>query len=139
MVRVKRVYDAPKPDDGARFLVDRLWPRGLPRESLQLHDWLKDVAPSRTLRLWYGHDPDKWEEFCVRYFRELADKPQSWWPLVEAARQGDVTLLYAARDTRHNNAEALKKFIEPRLSSAPRAIADSDKPAATGSEEGRGE
>lgn len=115
MIKVKRVYEPPAPDDGRRFLVDRLWPRGMKKEALQLDDWWKEVAPSDELRQWFGHDPARWEEFRRRYFAELEAKPAAWQPLLEAARAGDVTLLFSARDEEHNNAVALKAFLEARL------------------------
>lgn len=114
-IRVKRVYDPPAPDDGKRFLVDRLWPRGLKKEALQLDGWLKEVAPSDGLRKWFGHDPAKWEEFQRRYFAELEARPEAWQPLLEEARKGTVTLLFSARDEQHNNAVALKIFLEHKL------------------------
>ena len=117
MIQVKRVYDPPQMDDGARFLVDRLWPRGVKREALQLDGWLKDVAPSDSLRCWFNHDVVRWSEFQRRYFAELDGKPEAWWPLLEAAREGNVTLLYSARDQEHNNAVALKAYLEERLES----------------------
>jgi uncharacterized protein YeaO (DUF488 family) len=112
MIRTKRVYDPPEPEDGTRFLVQRLWPRGMQKASLQMHGWLKDVALSAALRRWFGHDPAKWEPFCHRYFAELEGKPEAVQPLVNAAQQGDVTLLYSARNTEHNNAIALKMYLE---------------------------
>jgi uncharacterized protein YeaO (DUF488 family) len=115
MIRVKRVYDSPEREDGARFLVDKLWPRGLRKEALHLDGWLKDVAPSNTLRKWFGHEPAKWPEFRRRYKAELEEQPQSWQPLAAAARKGRVTLLFGARDTEHNNAVALKSFLEKRV------------------------
>ncbi len=111
-VRVKRVYDPPAPEDGRRFLVDRLWPRGVKKEALRLDAWLKELAPSDALRRWFGHDPARWEEFQRRYFAELEAKPEAWRPLLEAAREGTVTLLFSARDDEHNNAVALKAFLE---------------------------
>lgn len=115
MIRVKRVYDPPEADDGMRFLVERLWPRGLSRESLRLDGWLRDVAPSHELRRWFGHDPARWEEFRRRYFAELDAKPEAWHPILEAARRGNVTLLYSARDTKHNNAVALRDYLQTRM------------------------
>lgn len=115
MIQTKRAYEPPDPGDGRRFLVDRLWPRGVRKEALALDAWLKDVAPSDELRRWFGHDPAKWEAFQERYFAELDEKPQVWQPLVEAARQGDVTLVYGARDPQHNNAVALKTYLEHKL------------------------
>ena len=110
--RVKRIYDPPDPKDGERILVDGLWPRGLKREALLLDGWLKEVAPSKELRNWFRHDPDRWEDFLERYFIELRGKEAVWKPLVKSALKGNVTLLYAARDTERNNAEALKMFLE---------------------------
>lgn len=116
MIKVRRVYDPKKKDEGTRFLVDGLWPRGVRKESLGHQAWLRDVAPSDELRHWYGHDPEKWEEFQRRYAQELDGSEESWQPLVEAARRGDVTLLYASRERQHNNAVALRKYLERKLS-----------------------
>jgi uncharacterized protein YeaO (DUF488 family) len=115
MVTVKRVYEPPAPEDGTRFLVERLWPRGIKKASLPMDAWLKDVAPSAALRRWFGHDPDKWNTFRQRYFAELDSKPEALQPLVEATRRGHVTLLYSARTEVHNNAVALKRYLEERL------------------------
>jgi uncharacterized protein YeaO (DUF488 family) len=112
MIRTKRVYASPEPSDGARFLVERLWPRGMKKEALKLDAWLKEVAPSAELRRWFGHDPTKWEEFRRRYFAELDQNPEAWRTLREAARRENVTLLYSARDTEHNSAIALKAYLE---------------------------
>ena len=112
MIQVKRVYDPPEPTDGARFLVERLWPRGMKKEELAMDGWLRDVAPSAELRRWFSHDPAKWEEFRRRYFAELEGSGEALQPLREAARRGNVTLLYSARDIEHNNAVALKQFLE---------------------------
>jgi uncharacterized protein YeaO (DUF488 family) len=95
--------------------VDHLWPRGLKKDDLQASAWLKQVAPSDPLRKWFGHEPAKWEDFQRRYFEELTAKPKVWQPLLEAARRGDVSLLFSARDTQYNNAVALKTFLETRL------------------------
>ena len=115
MIRVKRVYEPSAPNDGACFLVDRLWPRGMKREALQLDGWLKEVAPSDALRRWFGHDPKKWEEFRRRYLVELDGRPEAWRPILEAARRGNVTLLYGARDTEHNNAVALSDYLRDKV------------------------
>ena len=115
MIRVKRVYDQLVPDDGSRFLVDRLWPRGIRKENLPMDGWLKDVAPSDALRRWFGHDPARWEEFCRRYDAELEAGSESWRPLLDMARKQDITLLYSAHDTEHNNAVALRLFLERKL------------------------
>lgn len=117
MIRVRRVYEALRDDDGVRILVDRLWPRGLKRDSLQLTDWVKDVAPSDGLRNWFRHDPKKWDEFRRRYFAELDSKPEAWKPLLETARKGNVTMLYSAKDTEHNNAVALREYLARKLES----------------------
>lgn len=118
MIKVRRVYEPQAPDDGARFLVDRLWPRGLKKEALRLDGWLKDVAPSDSLRRWFGHDPKKWAEFQRRYFAELKKKRESWEPILEAARQGNVTLLFGAHDPEHNNAVALRDYLTAELKRA---------------------
>lgn len=112
MIKVKRVYDRPEAGDGARFLVDRLWPRGIKRNALHLTEWLREVAPSDPLRKWFGHDPAKWEEFRRRYFAELDRKPDALKLLQDSAIQGHVTLLFSAKDVRHNNAIALKEYLE---------------------------
>lgn len=114
-IRVSRVYDH-EPQPGSRsYLVDRVWPRGVRRDDLDLDDWAKDVAPSPELRKWFGHDPERWEEFRRRYFAELDARPQAWRPLLDAARSGTLTLLYGARDRDHNNAVALRDYLAARL------------------------
>ncbi len=117
MIWVKRVYTPASMEDGQRFLVDRLWPRGLKREDLKIEAWIKDVAPSHALRHWYGHDPDKWCEFNERYFSELDDKPDTWQPLLEVARKGDITLLFSTKELERNNAVTLRAYLEKRLKS----------------------
>ena len=111
MICSKRVYEPAQPGDGARFLVDRMWPRGIKKEDLPLDAWLKEVAPSNELRRWFGHDPGKWAEFKRRYFAELDSRPESVEPIQAAARRGQVTLLYSARDREHNNASALLVYL----------------------------
>jgi uncharacterized protein YeaO (DUF488 family) len=115
MLKVKRVYESTEVSDGIRFLVERLWPRGMKKEDLNMQAWLKDVAPSDGLRRWFGHDPLKWSEFQERYRVELDDNPNTWKPILEAMERSDVTLLYSARDTEHNNALVLKSFLEEHL------------------------
>lgn len=115
MIKARRVYKPQAPDDGARFLVDRLWPRGLKKEGLRIEAWLKDVAPSDSLRRWFGHDPKRWDEFKRRYYCELDAKLKTWQPVLEAARKGKATLLYAARDQKHNNAVALRDYLRKKL------------------------
>ncbi len=117
MIKVKRAYEAASPRDGKRFLVDHLWPRGVKKEKLKVSGWLKSVSPSNELRQWFGHEPVKWKEFQRRYFAELDEKTEAWLPLLEAAREGDITLVFSARDTEHNNAVALKIYLEKRLKS----------------------
>ena len=112
MLKIKRVYENMEVSDGTRFFVERLWPRGMKKEHLNMEAWLKDVAPSGELRRWYGHDPRKWAEFQQRYRIELGDNPNAWEPIRAAAEQGDVTLLYSARDTEHNSALVLKSFLD---------------------------
>ncbi len=112
MIKVKRVYDPLEKDDGIRILVDRLWPRGIRRDLIDV--WLKDVAPSDELRRWYNHEPDKWEEFKRRYFEELSRNPKVE-ILLQLIRKGNnVTLLYASK-SRYNNAVALKEYLEKVL------------------------
>lgn len=112
MISVKRAYEKPEAGDGPRFLVDRLWPRGISKQNLRLTEWLKDIAPSPSLRKWFGHDADKWNEFQRRYFAELRRNPESLVPLLRAARAGDMTLVYGARDAFHNNAVALRSYLD---------------------------
>lgn len=114
MIRIKRVYESPKRDDGTRFLVERLWPRGFKKEELKMKAWLKDVSPSPDLRKWYSHDVTKWEEFQKRYRKELKSSTEAWQPIIDAAGKGNVTLLYSAKDTEHNSALVLKEFLEER-------------------------
>lgn len=115
MIRVKRVYDAPAKSDGIRLLVDHLWPRGVKKEALQVEHWIKQVSPSNELRNWFGHEPAKWKEFQRRYFAELDEQPEVWNALLELARENDITLVFSARDIEHNNAVALKAFLEKKL------------------------
>jgi uncharacterized protein YeaO (DUF488 family) len=115
LLKTKRVYERVEPSDGARFLVDRLWARGIRKEKLEMKAWLKDVAPSSALRKWFAHDPARWREFQQRYRAELESNPEAWQPILEAAQQGDVTLLYSARDTEHNSAVLLKAFLEEHM------------------------
>ncbi len=113
-IHLARVYDRDALPDGRRFLVERLWPRGVRKEDLALEAWLRDVAPSTELRRWFGHDPDRWAEFRRRYAAELDAAPETWRPLLEALATGPVVLLYSARDERHNNAVALREHLLAR-------------------------
>jgi uncharacterized protein YeaO (DUF488 family) len=110
-IRVKRVYEKPGSDDGVRVLVDRLWPRGLSRESAAVDVWMCDIAPSNGLRRWFGHDPAKWDEFRRRYWKELDGKEKLVDSLLDMIRRGRVTLLYSASDIEHNNAVALQQYL----------------------------
>lgn len=115
-VQVKRVYEPPSGEDGVRVLVDRLWPRGLSKTRASVDLWLKDLAPSVTLRRWFNHDPSRWAEFTQRYAEELDQKKSAAVAaLVGAIRRGRVTLLFGARDARHNNAVALHKYLTRRM------------------------
>lgn len=113
-IKLKRVYDPTSKEDGFRILVDRLWPRGIKKEDLNVDLWLKDVAPSSELRKWFSHDPAKWAEFQKKYIHELEEDPSSLTPIIDALKKGPVTLIYAAHDTEHNHALCLKHFIEKR-------------------------
>ena len=114
MIRIKRVYAPPEGTDGVRFLVDRLWPRGVSKAAARIDEWRKDLAPSNGLRKWFGHDPSKWVEFQSRYRNELesAGRMEELRSLGERARKETITLVYAARDEARNNAVVLKKLIE---------------------------
>jgi uncharacterized protein YeaO (DUF488 family) len=114
-IRLRRVYEPPADDHGTRILVERLWPRGLTKAAARVDLWLKDVAPSAELRRWFGHDPARWDEFQRRYRRELDAQPDVLIPLLTAARAGPVTLVYAARDERHNSASVLKDVLDAHL------------------------
>lgn len=114
MIHVKCVYDPHEKGDGRRFLVERLWPRGVRKEALADAQWLKEVAPSAALRTWYGHRVERWPEFVRRYRAELTAAPAHWAPLEAAAKRGAVTLLYSARDVEHNSAIVLRDFLGAR-------------------------
>jgi uncharacterized protein YeaO (DUF488 family) len=111
MIHLKRVYEPESPEDGLRFLVERLWPRGVKKEALHLDVWLKEVAPSTELRQWFAHDPAKWAEFQRRYFAELDAMPEAVQPIRNAMRVGPVTFLFSSHDADHNNALALKTYL----------------------------
>ncbi len=113
VIKLKRAYEAPASDDGYRILVDRLWPRGVSKNSARIDLWLKGIAPSPMLRKWFGHDPLKWSEFRDRYFRELDKNPEVVEQLNELVRHSmAVTLVYGAKDQEHNHAVALKEYLE---------------------------
>jgi uncharacterized protein YeaO (DUF488 family) len=113
-IYVKRAYEEPSGNDGYRVLVDRVWPRGVTRERLQLDAWMKELAPSSTLRKWFAHDPRKWRQFKRRYFDELDERPEEVDRLLEMLATGRVTLVYSARNEKFNNAVALQEYLENR-------------------------
>ena len=113
-IAVKRVYEPAAESDGIRFLVERLWPRGVKKSDLKLGAWLRDAAPSTALRQWFGHEPARWEEFKRRYFSELEELPTAWESILTAAETGPVTLIFSSRDTEHNNVVALRSFLMQR-------------------------
>lgn len=114
MIRLKRAYDDPAGGDGERVLVDRLWPRGVSKGRAAIDLWAKEAAPSPALRKWFGHVPERWEEFRKRYWKELEGRPEVVEELRAKARRGTVTFVYAARDEAHNGAVALKEFLEQK-------------------------
>ncbi|MBI4901845.1 MAG: DUF488 family protein [Actinobacteria bacterium] len=114
-INLSRVYDHEPRLDGKVFLVERLWPRGIRKDAIEMDGWLRDVAPSGELRTWFSHDPERWEEFRRRYFAELDANPASCEPLLHAAATGTVTLLYSSRDQEHNNAVALRDYLLSHL------------------------
>lgn len=114
MLRIKRVYEPAAQTDGVRLLVERLWPRGVKKEKLRLDGWVKDVAPSTGLRKWFGHDPEKWEEFQRRYWSEIDAHPEALQPILDAQSKGVVTLLFSSHDAVHNNVVALKAYLQSK-------------------------
>lgn len=110
-IRIKRAYEPPTHDDGARILIDRLWPRGIKKEALALDQWAKQLSPSTELRQWFGHDPARWQEFRQRYAAEVHHHIDLLEPLRALARKGPITLVYSAQDEAHNNAVAMREFL----------------------------
>ena len=115
-VALKRAYEPPSAGDGMRVLVDRLWPRGVSKAKARIDVWLKDVAPSTELRKWFGHDPAKWKQFQLRYRKELQDKKEALKDLKQKSNGSAVTLVYGARDQKHNEALVLKQVLSGRKS-----------------------
>lgn len=111
-IAVKRIYQAPAPEDGYRVLVDRLWPRGFTKEKAKLDEWIKDIAPSDALRQWIHNDPSQWEEFRARYFAELEGHRDKLLALARRAAVGPVSLIYSAKNTERNNATVLQEYLE---------------------------
>ncbi len=112
LIALKRAYETPLRSDGCRILVERLWPRGLSKQDAKIDLWSKEAAPSTELRRWFNHDPDKWAEFKRRYFKELRARDQSLEPILERVRAARVTFVFASRESRFNNAVALKEYLE---------------------------
>ncbi|MGA9016067.1 MAG: DUF488 domain-containing protein [Acetobacteraceae bacterium] len=110
-IQLKRAYEPPSPEDGSRVLVDRLWPRGLRKADAAVDRWMKDIAPSTELRQWFGHDPERWQEFRRRYAKELKQHATAVDELRDLARHGTVTLVFGARDEEHNDAVALREVL----------------------------
>ena len=111
-IQIKRVYEDPSSSDGYRILVDRIWPRGVSKEEAKLEEWNKDLAPSTELRKWFDHDPDKFEDFSLKYKKELKNSTEDLKRLFEKAKEKTVTLLYGAKDTKFNQAVVLKEVLE---------------------------
>ncbi|PTB20488.1 DUF488 domain-containing protein [Trinickia symbiotica] len=115
-IGLARAYDPPGDDQGARYLVDRVWPRGVTKQALCIEQWLRDVGPTTALRRWFGHDPERWNEFAQRYRAELDANAEAWQPLADAAKHGRITLVYGARDPEHNQAIVLRDYLVEKLS-----------------------
>lgn len=115
-IDLSRAYDAPEGNGSLRYLIDRVWPRGITKDVLNVERWLREVAPSTDLRRWFGHDARRWDEFVRRYRAELDSNPTAWEPLVEAAERGPITLVYGARDREHNQAVVLRDYLAEKLS-----------------------
>ncbi|HET7214928.1 MAG TPA: DUF488 family protein [Terriglobia bacterium] len=119
-VKIKRAYEKPGARDGTRILVDGLWPRGVKKADLKISAWEKSIAPSKALRTWYGHEPDKWPEFRKRFRKELAESPRKEVldRLIGLAKQGSMTLVFGARDAEHSNAAVIAEVIQAKLKSS---------------------
>jgi len=115
MIKIKRVTDPVDDTDGHRILVDRLWPRGMKKSSLQMEQWMKDVAPSNALRQWYHRDPAKWDEFRDKYWKELDSNPAAIANLLQITKDGDLTLLFGSTERVYNNAAALKEYLDEKM------------------------
>ena len=114
MIKVKRIYEPPAKDDGFRILVDRLWPRGLSKDKAKVDLWLKEISPSNELRKWYGHEPEKWEEFKRKYLKEIEGKKPEFDLLRQKTKGGTITFLFSSKEEKLNNAVALKEFVESK-------------------------
>ncbi|HEX5484163.1 MAG TPA: DUF488 family protein [Terriglobia bacterium] len=116
MIQIKRVYDPAAAGDGRRFLIERLWPRGIKKTDLKIEGWVKEAGPSTELRKWFNHDPAKWDGFRQRYSRELDKRPSVWRPILAASEGGTVTLIYSSHDAQYNNAVALAEYLKKKTS-----------------------
>lgn len=114
-IKLKRIYDKASKEDGLRILVDRLWPRGVSKKDASIDIWFRDIGPSNELRNWFNHDPKKWDKFKSRYFSELHNNSELVADLIESAKKGQITLIYGTKETRFNNATALKEYLERKL------------------------
>jgi len=110
-IRIKRAYEAPTHDDGTRILIDRLWPRGVKKTDAAIDEWMKEIAPSNALRKWFGHDPERWQEFRRRYRSEIQQHPNEFDRLRTLAQHGRITLVFSAHDEAHNDAVVLKDLL----------------------------
>jgi uncharacterized protein YeaO (DUF488 family) len=116
IIKIKRIYDNPKGDNNFRILVDGLWPRGLSKDKARMDLWQKDIAPSNSLRKWFGHDEKKWDEFKRKYFKELDKNNDTVNTIIKIAKeQNSITLLYGSKEERFNNAVALKEYLEEKI------------------------
>lgn len=111
-IRIKRVYQEASEDDGLRILIDRLWPRGIKKEEAAVDLWLKDIAPSTELRKWFNHEVEKWPAFKKAYLKEVKSKPETLQLLKDKAKEQNITLIYAAKDEKHNDAVVLQEFLK---------------------------
>lgn len=117
-IQIKRAYEAPAAGDGVRVLIDRLWPRGVSKSKAGIDHWFKELAPSNALRKWFGHDPAKWKGFRTRYFKEIGGKADQAAELKRLSRKSTLTLVYGARDEEHNNAAALRDYLQGKTRKA---------------------
>jgi uncharacterized protein YeaO (DUF488 family) len=114
-IKIKRAYEPKENVDGFRILVDRLWPRGIKKEDLEVDIWLKEIAPSAALRKWFNHDAEKWKPFKTKYINELKHSPFAEQILTQVKKYKNVTLVYSAKDEQHNQAVVLKDFLEKNI------------------------
>jgi uncharacterized protein YeaO (DUF488 family) len=115
MIKIERIYNNPGGNKSFRILVDRLWPRGLSKEKVKMDLWQKNIAPSNSLRKWFGHDDEKWNEFKRRYFKELDKNIDSVNEILDKVKEGSITLLYGSKEEKFNNAVALKEYLEEKI------------------------